>query len=151
MSALLDRGVFPVIEAVSIEAAESVMGSAGSSPLRVPVGDQVSPVTVAGGEVGPPLTMPKFEPVSLSSGASPGDRSDWRVKISLARLQLDAQARQDDLKQQIEMYSWSCRLLKIHLNKPLIKHLLVWRVVLRSLLVHQIRVFPMFLFWLIGR
>lgn len=104
MSALLDRGVFPVIEAVSIEAAESVMGSAGSSPLRVPVGDQVSPVTVAGGEVGPPLTMPKFEPVSLSSGASPGDRSDWRVKIRLARLQLDAQARQDDLKQQIEMY-----------------------------------------------
>ncbi len=39
MSALLDRGVFPAIEAVPTEAAESVIDAAGSSPSRVPVGD----------------------------------------------------------------------------------------------------------------
>ncbi len=66
MSALLDRGVFPVIEVVPTEAAESVIDFAGSSPSRVPVGDRASPVTVAGGVAGPPFSMPKFEPVSLS-------------------------------------------------------------------------------------
>ncbi len=84
MSALLDRGVLPAIEAVPTEVAESVIDAAGSSPSRVPVGDRATPVTVAGGEVGPPFSMPKFEPVSLSSEVSPEDRSDWRVKIRLA-------------------------------------------------------------------
>lgn len=72
------------------------------------VGDQATPVTAAGGEVGPHLSMPKFEPISLSMKASPKLRSDWRVKIWLALLQLEAQdraqARQDDLKRQIKMY-----------------------------------------------
>ncbi len=66
-----------------------------------PIGDRATPVTVAGREVGPPFSMPKFEPVSLFSGATPEDRLDWRVKISL---QLEAQSRQEDLRHQIEMY-----------------------------------------------
>ncbi|KAI2644500.1 hypothetical protein H4Q32_028512 [Labeo rohita] len=61
--------------------AESAVNAEGSSPSRVPVGDQVTPVTVPGGELGPPFSMPKFEPT-----------------------QDHAQARQDDLKHQIEMY-----------------------------------------------
>ncbi len=86
MSALLDKGVFPAIEILPTEAAESVVDAAGGSSSRVPVGDRATPVTVAGGEVGPPFSMPKFEPASFSSGASPDGRLDWRVKISLARL-----------------------------------------------------------------
>ncbi len=149
MSALLDKGVFPAIEILPTEAAESVVDAAGGSSSRVPIGDRATPVTVSGGEVGPPFSMPKFDPASFSSGASPEGRLDGRVKICLARLQLDAQARQEDLRHQIEIYridadtkvdfgSWSCRLLKIHLNQQFPRQLFVWRVVLRSLLVHQI-------------
>ncbi len=91
ISALLDKGVFPAIEILPTEAAESVGDAAGGSFSRVPVGDRATPVTVAGGEVGLSFSMPKF-------------RLDLRVKIRLARLQLDAQARQEDLRHQIEMY-----------------------------------------------
>ncbi len=89
MSALLDKGVFPTefpIDILPTEAAESVVDGAGGSSSRVPVSDRATPVTVAGREVGPPFSMPKFDPVSFSSGASPEGRLDWRVKICLARL-----------------------------------------------------------------
>ncbi len=90
MSALIDKGVFPAMDADPTEADELAIDAAGSSPSRVPVGDWVTPVTVAGGEVGPPFSMPKFEPISLSTEASPESCADWRVKIRLTRLQLEA-------------------------------------------------------------
>ncbi len=101
---MLDKGVFPAIEILPTEATVSVGDAAGGSFSRVPVGERATPVTVAGGEVGPSFSMPKFDPASFSSGASPEGRLDLRVKIRLARLQLDAQARQEDLRHQIEMY-----------------------------------------------
>ncbi|XP_060727503.1 uncharacterized protein LOC132846805 [Tachysurus vachellii] len=107
MSALIDKGVLPPTETVSVEAAGPAISAAGSPSSQVPVGDQSTPVTVSAA-VGPPFSMPKFDPSSLSSGASPEIRADMRLKVRLARLQLEtqdrAQARQDDLKRQIEMY-----------------------------------------------
>ncbi|GAA6068692.1 uncharacterized protein LOC120493504 isoform X1 [Tachysurus ichikawai] len=103
MSALIDKGVFPPVETVSVETAGPTITAAGaaSPSSRVPVGDQSTPVTVSA-EVGPPFSMPKFDPGSLDINA------DMRLKVRLARLQLEtqdrAQARQDDLKRQIEMY-----------------------------------------------
>lgn len=105
MSALVHKGVFPQ-EAVPVEAAGPAR-SATESPSRVLIGDQSTPVA-DGIEIVPPFSMPKFEPSSLSTEASPGVVSDLRLKVRLARLQLEtqdrAQARQDDLKRQIEMY-----------------------------------------------
>lgn len=108
VAGLFDKGVFPSMETVSTSAAELAAPAAGSPPLRVSIGDPVTPVTGVGAEVGPSFSMPKFEPLSLSTEASPVIRSDSRLKLRLARLQLEtqdkAQARQDDLKRQIEMY-----------------------------------------------
>lgn len=102
---LIDKCIFPVTETVVTQAAESLVDAEGSSQVRV--GDLTTPGDVVNGEVCPPFSLPKFEPASLSE-ASPEFRSDWRLKLRLARLQLEtqdrAQARQDDLKHQIEMY-----------------------------------------------
>ncbi|GAA6073301.1 uncharacterized protein LOC120493504 isoform X1 [Tachysurus ichikawai] len=107
MSALIERGVFPPTETVSVEAAGPAITAAGSPSSRVPVGDQSTPVIV-GAEVGPPFSMPKFDPSSLSTEASPEIKADVRLKVRLACLQLEtqdrAQVRQDDLKCQIKMY-----------------------------------------------
>lgn len=53
----------------------------------------VEPVTpfVAQGEVGPSYSLPKFEPLSLSTGTSSTLREDARLKVRLARLQLEMQ------------------------------------------------------------
>ncbi len=61
------------------------------SPLHFPVGDAVNPAagaySIGGGvEVGPPLSMPKFEPFSLSTEASPVSQIYTRLKVPLARL-----------------------------------------------------------------
>lgn len=102
---LIDKCIFPVTETVVTQAAESLVDAEGSSQVRV--GDLTTPGDVVSGEVCPPFSLPKFEPASLSE-ASPEFHSDWRLKLRLARLQLEtqdrAQARQDDLKHQIEMY-----------------------------------------------
>jgi hypothetical protein len=41
--------------------------------------------------VGPPLSMPKFEPLSISTDMSSMSLVGARVKVRLARLQLEAQ------------------------------------------------------------
>lgn len=60
------------------------------------------------GLVGLYLSMPTFEPVLLPTETSPPSHLDWCLKLHIACLQLEtkdrAQARQDDLKHQIEMY-----------------------------------------------
>ncbi|GAA6068695.1 uncharacterized protein LOC120493504 isoform X1 [Tachysurus ichikawai] len=99
----IDHPSVEELETVSVETAGPTITAAGaaSPSSRVPVGDQSTPVTVSA-EVGPPFSMPKFDPGSLDINA------DMRLKVRLARLQLEtqdrAQARQDDLKRQIEMY-----------------------------------------------
>ncbi|MGL4645600.1 MAG: hypothetical protein ACRCVL_00555 [Cetobacterium sp.] len=75
MSALIDKGVFPPTETVSVEAAGPAITTAGNPSSRVPVGDQSTPVTV-GAAVGPPFSMPKFNPSSLSTKASPEFNAD---------------------------------------------------------------------------
>lgn len=68
LSHLTDQGVFP---SVSRQVPDPVTTSAaGSSPSRVLVGLQATPGIVTA-EVGPPLSIPKFEPISLSTEASP--------------------------------------------------------------------------------
>lgn len=96
-AALREKGIVPATEDVQVP--EVVADTEGFS--RVPVVDPTTPANVAVGGVGPPFSLPKFKPVSLSSGATPEIRSDWRLKLRLACLQLEAQdraqARQDDL------------------------------------------------------
>ncbi|XP_039548082.1 uncharacterized protein LOC120493504 isoform X2 [Pimephales promelas] len=107
VTSLINKGVFSSIEAVPTAAAELAIPAAGSPPLRVTSGVPVTPVIGVGAEVRPSFSLPKFEPLSLSAESS-GLRTDSRLKLRLARLQLEtqdkAQARQDDLKHQIEMY-----------------------------------------------
>ncbi|KAK7166228.1 hypothetical protein R3I93_006107 [Phoxinus phoxinus] len=105
VASLITKGVFP---SETVSSAELVAPAAESLPLRLSSGAPVTPVTGVGAEVGPSFSMPKFEPLSLSTEASPRLNSDSRLKLRLARLQLEtqdrAQARQDDLNRQIEMY-----------------------------------------------
>lgn len=105
LSHLTDQGVFP---SVSLQVADPVTSAAGSSPSRVPVGLLATTPGKVADEVRPPVSIPRFEPNSLSTEASPDFRSELRLKIRLVSLQLEtqdrAQARQDDLKRQLEMY-----------------------------------------------
>ncbi|XP_077940982.1 uncharacterized protein LOC144385285 isoform X1 [Gasterosteus aculeatus] len=108
VAGLVNKGVFSAMESSPTVAAElEAPAAAGTSPLRVSRGGPVTPLVGVGAEEGLAYSMPKFEPLSLST-ESTGSRSDARLKLRLARLQLEtqdrAQARQDDLKRQIEMY-----------------------------------------------
>ncbi len=116
VAGLISKNVLPSVDNVS-ESAESGAAVAEEeiAPLRSPVDDPVTPIANAGAyslgggaEVGPPLSMPKFEPFSLSTEASPVSQVDSRLKLRLARLQLEtqdrAQARKDELQHQLELY-----------------------------------------------
>lgn len=59
------------METVPAAAAELAALAAGSPSLHVSSGDPVTPLIGVGVEVGPFSSMPKFEPLSLSTEASP--------------------------------------------------------------------------------
>lgn len=59
------------METIPATAAELAAPAAGSPSLRVSSGDPVTPLIGVGVEVGPFSSMPKFEPLSLSTEASP--------------------------------------------------------------------------------
>ncbi len=92
LAGLISKNVLPAAHNV-FESAESGAAVAEEeiSPLHSPVGDAVNPAagaySIGGGvEVGPPLSMPKFEPFSLSTEASPVYQIDKRLKVPLTRL-----------------------------------------------------------------
>ncbi len=117
LAGIICKNVLPAVHIV-FESAESGAAVAEEeeeeiAPLHSPVGDSATPVADAysiggGAEVGPPLSMPKFEPFSLLTEASPLFQVDMRLKLCLAQLQLEtqdwAQARKDELQHQLELY-----------------------------------------------
>lgn len=62
-----------------LDAFAAVMDEEEHSPLRSPVGDPGTPYSGGGVEVGPPLTLIKFEPLSLSTEVSPASHVDLRL------------------------------------------------------------------------
>ncbi len=100
LAGILCKNVLPAVHIV-FESAESGAAVAVAeeeeeeiAPLHSPVGDSATPVADAypiggGAEVGPPLSMPKFEPFSLLTEASPLSQVDMRLTLCLAQLQLE--------------------------------------------------------------
>lgn len=82
LAGLIDKGVLPDVEVM--QQGESSVAVTGESP--------VAPVTPLNAhEVGPPLSMPKFEPLSISTDMSSMSLVGACVKVRLALLQLEAQ------------------------------------------------------------
>ncbi len=98
LAGLIEKGVLSDTEVVE-------QGEPSVAAIESPVG----PVTPLGAcEVRSSLSMPKFEPLSLSTDTSPTSQVEARLKVWLARLQLDAQdkaqARKDELQHQLEKH-----------------------------------------------
>ncbi len=115
LAGIICKNVLPAVHIVfeSAESGAAVAEEEEIAPLHSPVGDSATPVADAypiggGAEVGPPLSMPEFEPFSLLTEASPLFQVDMRLKLCLAQLQLEtqdwAQARKDELQHQLELY-----------------------------------------------
>lgn len=105
VAGLVGKGVLPAEVNVPEKSAELLAAAAAEqSPSSSSVVEPVTPF-VSRGEVGPSYSLPKFEPLSLSTGTSSVPRGD---KVRLARLQLEtqdkAQARKDELQHQLERY-----------------------------------------------
>ncbi|KAG8000354.1 Ribonuclease inhibitor [Nibea albiflora] len=72
----------------------------------------VTPDVRGGGVEVKPLTLPQFVPYSLQS--SPGSRLDARLKVRLARLQLETEEREFQLRRELELKRLeSCSLSEI--------------------------------------
>ena len=116
LTGLINDGVLSLLEDVpeSVESVAAVMDEEqpplhSSTSLRSLAGNPVTPGAGGGAKVGPPpLSLPKFEPLSLSTEESPVHQGGLRLKVRLARLQLEtqdrAQARKDELQHQLELY-----------------------------------------------
>lgn len=103
---LIDRGVVPA-ENIPEKSGESLTPVADERSLSSD-GEPVTPV-VPRREVGASFSLPKFEPLTLSStGGSSPPRENARLKVRLARVRLEmqdkAQARKDELQHELERY-----------------------------------------------
>ncbi len=98
LAGLIEKGVLSDAEVVE-------QGKPPVTAIESPVGP-VTPLDAR--EVRSSLSMPKFEPLSLSTDISLTSQVEARLKVRLARLQLDAQdkaqARRAELLHQLEKY-----------------------------------------------
>lgn len=103
VAGLLEKGALPL----DVEETSEALSAGQDEPCEShdAVVDAVTPLPDLS-EVGP-FSLPKFEPLSLSTDESIS-RVDARVKLRIARLQLEwqdkAQARKDELEHRLELY-----------------------------------------------
>lgn len=88
MAGLICKRVLHSVEDLpkSAESFAAVMDEEQHSPPHSPGGDPVTPFAGGGTEVRPPLSMPKFEPLSLATKVSLASHVDLHLELWLVKM-----------------------------------------------------------------